>query len=196
MARSLVKVYRDLEIYQVAFAAAMEIFEVSKKFPAEERYSLTDQIRRSSRSVCANLGEAWRKRRYEAAFIAKISDCQAEATETQIWLEFSVKCQYLDPEAGRKLYRSYDEVSGQLATMLRNASNWTIDSSHPPTHPPSHSSTPYPQVSSKNDRKCSKSGVSRSATFAKSSQRRSFTASSAWGCWLKAAAAGSEKMPP
>ncbi|MEM9008058.1 MAG: four helix bundle protein [Cyanobacteria bacterium P01_F01_bin.86] len=126
MVRSLVKVYRDLEVYQAAFAAAMEIFEVSKKFPAEERYSLTDQIRRSSRSVCANLGEAWRKRRYKAAFIAKISDCQAEATETQIWLEFSVKCQYLDPEIGRELYRRYDQVSGQLATMIKNASNWTF----------------------------------------------------------------------
>lgn len=126
MVRSLVKVYRDLEVYQAAFAAAMEIFEVSKKFPAEERYSLTDQIRRSSRSVCANLGEAWRKRQYKAAFIAKISDCQAEATETQIWLEFSVKCQYLDPEIGRELYRRYDQVSGQLATMIKNASNWTF----------------------------------------------------------------------
>lgn len=126
MVRSLVKVYRDLEVYQAAFAAAMEIFEVSKKFPAEERYSLTDQIRRSSRSVCANLGEAWRKRRYKAAFIAKISDCQAEATETQIWLEFSVKCQYLDPEIGRELYHRYDQVSGQLATMIKNASSWTF----------------------------------------------------------------------
>lgn len=84
MARELVKTYRDLEVYQTAFAAAMNIFEVSTRFPKEEKYSLTDQIRRSSRSVCANLGEAWRKRRYQAAFIAKLSDCQAEATETQI----------------------------------------------------------------------------------------------------------------
>ncbi|WP_156119590.1 four helix bundle protein [Leptolyngbya sp. KIOST-1] len=91
MARQLVRSYRDLEVYQVAFATAMEIFEVSKRFPVEERYCLIDQIRRSSRSVCANLGEAWRKRRYQAAFVAKISDCQAEATETQIWLEFAVR---------------------------------------------------------------------------------------------------------
>jgi four helix bundle protein len=126
MGRGLVRSYRDLEVYQAAFAAAMEIFEVSKKFSIEERYSLTDQIRRSSRSVCANLGEAWRKRRYEAAFIAKISDCQAEATETQIWLEFAVKCNYLEPEIGRTLYRNYDQVLGQLVNILKTASTWTI----------------------------------------------------------------------
>lgn len=126
MAKGLVRSYRDLEVYQVAFATAMEIFEVSKRFPVEERYSLTDQIRRSSRSVCANLGEAWRKRRYQAAFVAKISDCQAEATETQIWLEFAVKCQYLDAESGRNLYRNYDQVLGQLVNMIKNASTWTI----------------------------------------------------------------------
>ncbi|MGP1383623.1 MAG: four helix bundle protein [Thainema sp.] len=116
-----------LEVYQLAFDTAMEIFEVSKQFPVEERYSLTDQIRRSSRSVCANLGEAWRKRRYQAAFIAKISDCQAEATETQIWIEFAVKCQYLDPEIGRSLYRRYDQVLGQLVTMIKTAPHWQIN---------------------------------------------------------------------
>ena len=87
--RGIVKLHQDLEVYQLAFAAAMEIFELSKKFPVEERYSLTDQIRRSSRSVCANLAEAWRKRRYKAAFIAKLSDCESEAAETQVWIEFS-----------------------------------------------------------------------------------------------------------
>ena len=126
MAKGMVRVYRDLEVYQTAFSSAMEIFEVSKSFPVEERYSLTDQIRRSSRSVCANLGEAWRKRRYQAAFVAKLYDCQAEATETQIWLEFSVKCHYLEPEAARNLYRAYDQVLGQLANMVKNASQWTV----------------------------------------------------------------------
>jgi four helix bundle protein len=125
MGKPLVKIYRDLEVYQTAFSSAMEIFEVSKTFPVEERYALTDQIRRSSRSVCANLGEAWRKRRYIAAFIAKLYDCQAEATETQIWLEFAVKCQYLDSEVGRTLYRNYDKVLGQLAVMVKNADDWT-----------------------------------------------------------------------
>lgn len=127
MARELVKTYRDLlEVYQAAFKAAMEIFEMTKRFPVEERYSLTDQIRRSSRSVCANLGEAWRKRRYEAAFVAKLSDCQAEGTETQIWLEFAVKCEYLDAEIGKKLYRDYDQILGQLVNMVKNSSNWII----------------------------------------------------------------------
>jgi len=79
--------HTDLEVYKKAFDAAMLIFEMSKKFPKEETYSLTDQIRRSSRSVCANLAEAWRKRRYKAAFIAKLSDAESEAAETQVWLE-------------------------------------------------------------------------------------------------------------
>jgi four helix bundle protein len=90
-----IKTHEDLRVYQTAFDAAIKIFELSKKFPIEERYSLTDQIRRSSRSVCANLAEAWRKRRYQAAFIAKLSDSEAEAAEVQVWLKFAVKCGYL-----------------------------------------------------------------------------------------------------
>jgi len=86
-----IKSYRDLRVYQNAMDAAMEIYEISKQFPIEERYSLIDQIRRSSRSVCANLAEAWRKRRYKAAFIAKISDVETEACETQVWLEFALE---------------------------------------------------------------------------------------------------------
>lgn len=125
MVKGVVRAYWDLEVYQGAFAAAMEIFEFTKRFPVEERYSLTDQIRRSSRSVCANLGEAWRKRRYKAAFVAKLCDCQAEATETQIWLEFSVKCQYLNANGARDLYRRYDQILGQLTTMIKDAAHWT-----------------------------------------------------------------------
>jgi four helix bundle protein len=101
-----------LDVYRRAFDAAMQIFEVSKKFPKEETYSLTDQIRRSSRSVCANLTEAWRKRRYEAAFIAKVSDAETEAAETQTWLEFAVKCGYLAPEAGKALDDAYEKTIG------------------------------------------------------------------------------------
>ena len=82
-----IREHTELEVYKKAFDAAMLIFEMSKKFPKEETYSLTDQIRRSSRSVCANLAEAWRKRRYKAAFIAKLSDAESEAAETQVWLE-------------------------------------------------------------------------------------------------------------
>jgi four helix bundle protein len=88
--------HHELEVYRKAFEAAMRIFEITKSFPKEETYSLTDQIRRSSRSVCANIAEAWRKRRYEAAFISKINDAEGEAAETPTWLEFSVKCEYLN----------------------------------------------------------------------------------------------------
>ena len=126
MGMDKIKVHRDLEVYQIAFQSAMDIFEISKKFPREERYSLTDQIRRSSRSVCANLGEAWRKRRYKAAFIAKLSDCESEAAETQIWIEFAVKCNYLDRAEGRRLYLKYNSVIGKLVTMINNPNNWIL----------------------------------------------------------------------
>ena len=82
--------YRNLRVYQAAIKAAMQIFEITKKFPVEEKYSMTDQVRRSSRSVCSNIGEAWRRRRYKAAFIAKLNDSETEATETQVWLELAL----------------------------------------------------------------------------------------------------------
>ena len=126
MSKESIKSHEDLAVYQKAFEAAMKIFELSKTFPIEERYSLTDQIRRSSRSVCANLAEAWRKRRYQAAFIAKLSDCEAEAAETQVWLKFAVKCQYLDVEQGRELYGIYNQVLGGLVTMINNPNRWII----------------------------------------------------------------------
>jgi len=110
----------------MAFDAAMQIFEVSKLFPAEERYSLTDQVRRSSRSVCANLAEAWRKRRYEGAFLVKLSDAEAEAAETQVWLEFAVKSNYLEAAAGRELYKAYDNILGKLVVMIANPMPWLI----------------------------------------------------------------------
>src|SRR5271163_1355277 len=96
--------HRDLQVYQRAIAVAMALFELSKSFPKEETYSLTDQIRRSSRSVCANLAEAWRKRRYQAAFISKLSDSESEAAETQVWIEFAVKCGYVDRDRAKTLY--------------------------------------------------------------------------------------------
>ena len=124
--RGVIRDHRELGVYRKAFEAAMEIFCLSKKFPVEERYSLTDQIRRSSRSVCANLAEAWRKRRYEAAFIAKLNDCESEAAETQTWLEFAVKCNYMEIEAGRRLYRTYSQVLAGLVSMINNPSPWLI----------------------------------------------------------------------
>ncbi len=126
MGKESIKSHEELVVYQMAFEAAMEIFNLSKTFPIEERYSLTDQIRRSSRSVCANLAEAWRKRRYKAAFIAKLSDSEAEAAETQVWLKFAVKCQYLDIEKGRELYGIYNQVLSGLVTMINNSNRWII----------------------------------------------------------------------
>ena len=103
---SLIKNYRELDVYKNAMETCMKIFELSKRFPTEERYSLTDQIRRSSRSVCANLAEAWRKRRYQAAFIAKLSDAETEAAETQVWAEIAYRSGYW-PEA---TYLQFDDV--------------------------------------------------------------------------------------
>ncbi|MEM9506017.1 MAG: four helix bundle protein [Cyanobacteria bacterium P01_E01_bin.43] len=107
MGKGLIRQHQDLEVYKLAFEAAMEIFQLSKRFPVEERYSLSDQMRRSSRSVCANLAEAWRKRWYQAAFVAKLNDCEAEAAETQTWIAFAARCGYLAPEAAQRLHRAY-----------------------------------------------------------------------------------------
>ncbi|MBW4565572.1 MAG: four helix bundle protein [Mojavia pulchra JT2-VF2] len=126
MEKNAITFHRDLKVYQMAFDAAMKIFEVSKKFPVEERYSLTDQIRRCSRSVCANLAEAWRKRRYVAAFVAKLNDCEAEAAETQTWIEFAVKCNYLDIDTGREIYSTYNKILGSLVNMINNPNPWLI----------------------------------------------------------------------
>jgi len=103
-------------VYGLAFKAAMQIFELSKRFPREEVYSLTDQIRRSSRSVCSNLAEAWRKRRYEAAFVSKLNDAESEAGETQTWVRFAVECSYLSKEIGEALQKDYDHIIGKLGT--------------------------------------------------------------------------------
>ncbi|CCQ63381.1 four helix bundle protein [Crocosphaera watsonii] len=120
------KTHEDLNVYQIAFDAAMDIFELSKMFPVEERYALSDQIRRSSRSVCANLAEAWRKRRYKAAFVAKLSDCEAEAAEVQVWLKFAVKCQYLPVDTARDLYKSYNQIIGSLVKMINEPDDWLL----------------------------------------------------------------------
>lgn len=110
----------------MAFETAMKIFEVSKNFPKEEKYSLTDQIRRSSRSACANLAEAWRKRVYPAAFVAKISDAEAEAGETQTWLELSLSCNYLETGLFRELNDAYEKILGKLVNMRNRPKKWTI----------------------------------------------------------------------
>jgi four helix bundle protein len=118
--------HTDLEVYKKGFDAAMLIFWASKNFPKEETYSLTDQIRRSSRSVCANLAEAWRKRRYNAAFISKLSDAESEAAETQVWIEFAMKCGYLERDQSVRLYTSYDEILRMLVAMINKPQSWVI----------------------------------------------------------------------
>jgi four helix bundle protein len=124
--KGVIRRHTDLEVYQRAFEAAMKIFEVSKAFPKEETYSLTDQIRRSSRSVCANLAEGWRKRRYSLAFISKLSDSEAEAAETQTWLQFAVKCGYLSAAAAKDLYKDYDVIIGMLVSMITHPDQWKL----------------------------------------------------------------------
>jgi four helix bundle protein len=119
-------VHRDLEVYQKAFDVAMRIFELSKSFPKEETYSLTDQIRRSSRSVCANLAEAWRKRRYEKSFVSKLCDSEGEAAETQVWLEFAVHCGYIQRDDAAALYRAYDGILGTLVGMINHPDAWIL----------------------------------------------------------------------
>ena len=118
--------HQDLIVYKKAFEAAMRIFELSKRFPKEETYSLTDQIRRASRSVTANLAEAWRKRRYQAAFVSKINDSEGEAAETQTWLEYSVRCGYLDREEAKPIFLEYEEVLAMLFSMANNSDQWVI----------------------------------------------------------------------
>lgn len=112
---------RDLDVYSVAFETAMTIFKISQSFPKDEKYSLTDQVRRSSRSVCANLAEGWRKRKYQAVFINKLLDAAQKAAETQTWLEFAVHCGYIDKELFENLYEKYEHIFAMLNTMEKKA---------------------------------------------------------------------------
>ena len=116
-----IKHFRDLEVYRRAFKAAMTIFQLTKAFPFEERYSLVDQIRRASRSVCSNLAEAWRKRRYIAVFKNKVTDSMQEASETQCWLEFSLACGYIEQAAFENLDNECEEIIAMLSSMENKA---------------------------------------------------------------------------
>jgi four helix bundle protein len=119
--------HHELIVYQKAFDTAMRIFEHSKTFPKEETYSLTDQVRRSSRSICANIAEAWRKRRYEKAFVSKLSEAESEAAETQVWLEFAVACGYMSLEVARPLHALYVEILKLLFTMGNHPEQWVTN---------------------------------------------------------------------
>ena len=124
--RKRVTSHHELEVYQKAFGAAVSIFEPGRKFPREEIYSLTDQVRRTSRSVNANISEAWRKRRYEAHFVSKLSDAETEAAETQTWIEFAVHCGYLDAHGAKALYKAYNEIISTLVGMIIHSETWII----------------------------------------------------------------------
>ena len=113
--------FRDLDVYRRAFDAAIEIFQLTKGFPSEEKFSLVDQIRRSSRSVCANLAEGWRKRKYMAVFKNKVTDSMQEASETQCWLEFCLACKYIDKDTFNKLDNEYEQLISMLNSMEMNA---------------------------------------------------------------------------
>jgi four helix bundle protein len=116
--------FKDLTVYKKAFELAMVIFEISKSFPKEEKYSLTDQIRRSSRSVCSSIAEAYRKRRYEAHFISKTSDADMENSETQVWLSFAFECKYIDKTVLEDLINRSQEVGRMLNHMIENPENY------------------------------------------------------------------------
>jgi four helix bundle protein len=121
-----IKGYKELRVYQTAIEAAMSIFNLTKHFPPEEKYSMVDQMRRSSRSVCANIAEAWRKRRYSAHFVSKLSDSESEAEETRVWIELRRRCGYLKKEKADELDDCYDKILGQLVLMINSPEKWTL----------------------------------------------------------------------
>ncbi len=118
--------HKDLNVYQLSYKLTIEIFQLTKSFPREELYSLTDQIRRSSRSVAANIAEAYRKRRYEKAFIAKLSDSEGEAAETQVWLDIAKDSKYISEEVHDELYAKYNDVLGKIVRMINTSKYWII----------------------------------------------------------------------
>jgi four helix bundle protein len=123
-----IKSYKDLRVYNNAMEAAMKIFELSKAFPPEEKYSLTDQMRHASRSVCATISEAWRKRINQAVFTARLNDSESVACASQVWVEFARKCGYLKEEVCDELDSAYDQILGQLFKMIKESDKWTIKS--------------------------------------------------------------------
>jgi four helix bundle protein len=118
--------HKELQVWQDAMAAAMDIFHMTKTFSAEEKYSLVDQMRRSSRSVAANISEAWRERRYEAAFKSKLNDSEAEASETHTWIEMALRCSYINKQTAENLDQKYEHILARLVTMSQDASNWIL----------------------------------------------------------------------
>jgi four helix bundle protein len=121
-----ISTHKELTVWKNAMDAAMKVFEATKNFPIEEKYSMVDQLRRCSRSVAANLAEAWRKRRYGAAFAAKLNDAEAEATEVQTWIELALRCGYINQKAANELDEAYEHIIGQIVTMIQQPQKWTL----------------------------------------------------------------------
>lgn len=124
--KQLIRTHNELEVYQIAFKTALKIHQLTIHFPIEERYSLTDQIRRSSRSVAANLAEAYRKRRYPRAFISKLSDAEGEAAETQAWLQFAHSFRYISEYEEQQLSSLYDQIIGKIVRMINAPEKWSF----------------------------------------------------------------------
>jgi four helix bundle protein len=121
-----IRSFKELRVWQNAMDAAMRVFDVSKRFPVEEKYSLTDQFRRSSRSVAANIAEAWRKRRHEAAFVSKLNDAESEAAEAQTWIELALRCGFLSKAEASDLDHRYEQILGQLVVMIERPGDWVV----------------------------------------------------------------------
>ena len=122
----LIKSHRELKVYRRSFDSAMKIFKLSKSFPKEETYSLTDQIRRSSRSVSSNISEAFRRRKYPKSFVNKLNESEAEAAETQNWLDFALNCEYINNKIYQEINLEYENIIGMLVNMQRHPEKWSI----------------------------------------------------------------------
>jgi four helix bundle protein len=129
MTMANIRSFKELRVWQNAMESAMIVFELTKRFPSEERYSLTDQFRRASRSVASNIAEAWRKRRYPAAFVSKLNDAESEAAESQTWTEVSRRCCYLSEQEAGSLDLRYEQILAQLVSMVERSEDWTVGAS-------------------------------------------------------------------
>jgi len=122
----VIRKHKDLKVFQLSFEAGMEVFHLTKKFPKEETYSLTDQIRRSSRSVSGNIAEAYRKRRYPKSFLAKLSDSEGEAAETMVWLDYALATGYITQEEHATIYDKYEHIIAMIINMTNKPENWAL----------------------------------------------------------------------
>ena len=130
-----IRSFKELKVWQNAMDAAMRVFELTKRFPNEEKFSMTDQFRRASRSVATNIAEAWRKRRYPAAFVSKLNDAEGEVAESQTWTELALRCGYLSDSEASELDGCYEHILAQLVRMIDHPDDWTVGSHRRPRVP-------------------------------------------------------------